>query len=802
MASFHKLILLFAGLSFFCLKLTAQQQEVRCSHYNKPLAVKSAAQSSANSNSRSDTIDIINYNINLDITNFTARRIKGNCIVTFVPKRQNVNHINLDLLKMTVDSVKSAGAIVNYTYNDTMLRVNLPVAINQGDTTDVQVFYQGVPQSDQMWGGFYFQSGYAYNLGVGFAADPHPFGRVWFPCFDNFVERSTYEFNILTSQGRKAFCGGELISETVAGTDSVIRKWVLNEQIPTYLASVAVANYTSVNYNYQGLTRDFPVVLAALPSDTVKMKNSFVNLNNAISAYEDKYHPYVWSRVGFTLVPFSSGAMEHATNIAYPGPLTDGSLTYETLMAHELSHHWWGNLLTCETSEDMWINEGWATYSEHLFLEKVYGNSRYIAEVEANHDKLLHTLHNKEGMMAISGVPHQYTYGDHVYKKGASVAHSLRGYLGDNLFFSGINGLFDSLKFTHINSYDLRDILSVKTGFDLTDFFKDFVFNPGFSDFAIDSISIDPAASGVATVQVYVRQTLKGSNHFYNNVPLTFSFLDQQMNHYQEKRNVSGPSTALSFTVPFQPVLVQLNRDKAINTASSNHEKIISAPGNYNFDIGKIRLEVSSASGNSLVLAEHHWVSPEETQPFEPYLKISPQRYWKIDGITSSDFQAKIRFNYDRRPINLLDHELFSNSADSLILLHRKDASDPWKEFDAYTQNPTSSGAGNFTTERFEKGEYVLAYGDKTILSIGQNLPSETLKIFPNPTSEKLTVVSEPTGKQELLIYDLKGNLQIQHQIIDQTTVIDVSFLPQGIYIITAQKDGLISRRQKLVIAK
>jgi hypothetical protein len=778
------------------------QNKILCSHNKEGSLRKSNLALGSNSNTRSDSIDVLKYTINLDITDFSGKRIKGNCIVKFVPKLNNIDHINLDLLKLTVDSVKISGTLLSFNYNDTLLKINLDSSIIPGDTTEVQVFYQGVPQSDQMWGGFYFQGGFAYNLGVGFAADPHPFGRVWFPCFDNFVERSSYEFNILTSQGRKAFCGGELVSEIVAGTDSVIRKWVLDEQIPTYLASVAVSNYTSVNYNYQGLNRTFPVILAALPSDTIKLKSSFINLNNAIGVFEEKYFPYEWSRIGFTLVPFSSGAMEHATNIAYPRPLTDGTLTYETLMAHELSHHWWGNLLTCQTSEDMWINEGMATYSEHLFLEKVYGRQRYISEVESNHDKLLHTLHNKEGIMAISGVPHQYTYGDHVYKKGASVAHSLRGYLGDNLFFSGIHGLFDSLKFTHINSYNLRNILSVKTGYDLTDFFNDYVFNPGFTDFAIDSFSVSLAAGGNYSVTVHLRQTLKGSDKYYNNVPLSFSFFDQQMNLHQENRNVSGAASSHSFTLPFNPVMVELNREKKINTATSKHEKIISATGSYNFDLGKIRLDVSSVSGNSLILAEHHWVSPDESQPFGDILKISPSRYWKIDGITTADFEAKIRFNYDGRPSSLLDHELMLNTFDSLMLLYRKNASEPWREFDSYTVNTTSSKAGIIITDKFLKGEYVLAFGDRTILNAGTEKSDKKVRFFPNPASNQLNVISEGTATQEITIYDLNGTIQLHQKLKDNFSVIDLSGLNSGIYFIVCKKEGVISEREKIIIFK
>lgn len=265
-------------------------------------------------NDRSDTIDILDYNITLDITDFTAPdTIWGNTQVTFVPKMNNVSTLSLDLLHMTIDSVEMNGNNLAFSYDDTLIVIALPVIHNIGDTSVVTVHYRGEPQGDPSgWGGWYNQTGYAFNLGVGFAADPHNYGRVWFPCFDNFVERSTYKFNITTSNGKVAYCNGQLAGDTTYANGKRMRTWVMNENIPTYLASVSVAAYTHVNQTYNGINGPIPMWLTALPADTTNMKNSFIHLPDAMQAFENGYGPYMWNRVGFCLVPFSSGAMEHA----------------------------------------------------------------------------------------------------------------------------------------------------------------------------------------------------------------------------------------------------------------------------------------------------------------------------------------------------------------------------------------------------------------------------------------------------------------------------------------------------------
>ena len=157
-------------------------------------------------------------------------------MVTFTPKINGVNQIDLDLQSLTVDSIVYANNSIAYTHNDTLINIPLPVTLNTSDTTDVTVYYHGSPQMDPSgWGGFYFSGGYAFNLGVGFQDNPHNYGRVWFPCFDNFVERSTYEFNIISGNGNKAHCNGMLMNETVITGDTISRNWVMNEEIPTYL---------------------------------------------------------------------------------------------------------------------------------------------------------------------------------------------------------------------------------------------------------------------------------------------------------------------------------------------------------------------------------------------------------------------------------------------------------------------------------------------------------------------------------------------------------------------------------------
>ena len=211
--------------------------------------------------------------------------------------------------------------------------------------------------------------------------------------------------------------------------------------------------------------------------------------------------------------------------------------------------HWWGNLITCRTDEDMWINEGMASYSEHLFLESIYGYNSYINEVKLNHKDVLHHAHiNDNGYRSLHGIPHAYTYGDHSYNKGADVAHTLRSYMGDFEFFNSLRSILGAYSFQDIDAYDFRDHINNTSGVNVTQFFDDWIFGAGFPHFSIDSFRVDPTGNDYL-VEVYIQQKLKGTNDLFDSVPLEINFVNSDWSEFQDSFIMSGPASSFSFVV-------------------------------------------------------------------------------------------------------------------------------------------------------------------------------------------------------------------------------------------------------------
>jgi aminopeptidase N len=711
-------------------------------------------------------VDVLSYNINLDLVHLSTHRLAGFTTIELTPKQNATSQIKLYLLKLSVDSVYYQNAkITTFTYNDTILQTNLPAAININDTALLKVFYHGIPQVDGSgWGGFYFSSdsNYAYNLGVGFQAEPHSYGRVWFPCIDEFPERAFYETNITVKNGNKAICGGTLMSVTDNGNNTSTFHWKLHAAIPSYLASVAVANYVAVTDTFAGMNGNVPIQIYVPAVDTSLVKASFINLKSILGIFESKFGPYLWERVGYVGVPFNSGAMESATNIDYPLFAIDGTTNYESLYGHELSHHWFGDLATCATEFDMWFNEGMASYCEPIYMEGLYGAEVYKNTVRSNHLKVIQTCHIVDnGYRAVYGIPSEYTYSTTVYDKGADMAHTLRYYMGDSLFFSSFKAMLNTYKFKDISTIQMRDFLSSNSGIDLTDFFNAWIFSPGFPHFSIDSMKVNSVTPQVKT-RIWVRQRLNYAPAFANSNHLEVTFGNNNWQFFTDTLHFSGQLGTKEFTLPFVPDFVMMDYNEKISDATTDMYKVIKTTGGQVFTASLCNLDVISVPDSALVRVEHNWVAPDPLKTANPDIKrLSDYHYWKVDGILPNSFIAKGKFKYNRivsSSTGNLDNILlpYVSSTDSILLLYRKNAAEDWKIIDFSRFGNTSTGY--LVVDTLRKGEYTLAVGTPYWAYINKNeKPGGDLNVFPNPSNNSFTFSFSVTNKAEIKIYNSLG---------------------------------------------
>lgn len=721
-------------LSTFSLSAQFRCQDLKMANLNGA----SQLVNSINNNAKSDTIDILHYDLDLNLYSIASQQLKGICSIRFTPKMNNVNTMGLDLLKLQVDSIQIGGANLSYSYNDTIIRVNLGSNYSSNDTINLKVYYQGSPQGDASgWGGFHYQSGYYYNLGVGFAADPHTYGRAWFPCFDNFVEKSAYSFTTLTKSPNKAYCNGIRTNTNLVGTDSIYSNWSLTDPIPTYLASVAVSTYKELNSSVNANLGPLPIQLMTKATDTANLASSFRNLNNTILGLENSFGPYRWQKVGYAVT--TVGAMEHATSIHYPISLVDGTLNGEDIMAHELAHHWWGNLITCETAADMWINEGMAEYSSHLYLEKIYNRNRYLDEVRNNAFQVLNRAHRQDGgYRAIYDLPHEYVYGFHVYQKGAMVGHNLRAYLGDNLFFSGLTTLLSNNAFSNLSTTEFRDQLSSITGKPLNAFFDGWVLNPGFPSFSVDSMDVSTSNN---TTFIKVVQHVREAPTLFSNVPVEITFFSSTGDTTSRPLIIASNSGSATFTnLPFAPAFALVNYSAKLLSGDTYDNQKLNTKKIYTSQYSKLRLTVNSVTDSTEMIVMHHWAGPNNRISTGKDYRISTHRFWSVKGYNFQNSDVTARINYDGT-VNGFDNDLLNITEDSLKVLYR---ANPWDKWELYADQiktdlgSSTNGLGYIELEHLKPGDYVLANTAEVIGVEELKLEKGSIEIYPNPTQGQL----------------------------------------------------------------
>ncbi|MEO6190633.1 MAG: M1 family aminopeptidase, partial [Saprospiraceae bacterium] len=535
-----------------------------------------------NSNKRSDSIDISNYNIYLNVTQVSAKSISAHTLVSFRTKLNDLESMTLDLKDLSVDSILYKGNKINFNYDKSIIVLFFGEKLTKDSKTSVEIFYHGIPSRDPVWGGVYFVDKYIYNLGIGLSTTPPNFGKVWFPCFDNFVERSTYDYHVTSVSPSRAYCVGHFVSEDSLSPIAVQRHYRMDNEIPTYLSNFAVSDYvvdrsitTSIG------NANLPIDLIARSSELNTMKVKFAKLPEALDAFEYWFGHYRFERIGF--VATTVGAMEHPTNTAYPiSTITGGTLTdNEALYAHEFGHQWWGNLTTLDDARDMWIKEGNAEYCAHLFLEYAYDRKRFISKVKDNLSTILFNAHvNDSAYLPLSPMPYKNTYGTTTYKKGAAMIHNLRGYLGDSLYRVVCHTIFDSLTGRSMNAYEYRDFINRNSPVKVTNFFDDYIFNPGYTGFYIDSFSQSP----ILSKNIYflnIKQKLHHAEHLCTDIPLTISCYDRNLNRLEFKVRVDGYSSWVEVETPwnFTPEIFLVNEDQKLNYASLQDYVFINSTG-------------------------------------------------------------------------------------------------------------------------------------------------------------------------------------------------------------------------------
>lgn len=768
-----------------------------------------------------DSVDVLHYELCADLGKTTPRLMVGDATLTMV-KLTDIDTVTLDLQGATVNGVWVNGDSTEYAYNNRFLHFPLTTNIGVGDTFSVRVLYRTSGYVENYgFGGLHMDNGLYYNLGAAISANPHPMGRTVLPCRDNFHDKATYRLTVTTAPGWRSVCSGQLQSNTINADSSSTAVWNLQEDIPTYILSLSAAPFSIIRDTVAGDSTlrsaigeniNIPVSIGYLNKDSSQVAQAFEMLHDVVPAFERHFGPYRWHTIGYIGTPW--GSMEHANNIHLTGQcIASIAPACQSTAIHEFAHSWFGNLITCRTADDMWFNEGGASFCEEVGFETAYDKATANNYFREKMDRTQRTAHEDDGgWYPLYAQSWQNVYGTTTYQKGACVWHSLRSYLGDTLFYASMRTFFLRNAFGTISSQNFRDSLSAISGINLTDFFQFHVFTPGFQDFDIETMR----NTATNTYQLSLRQTLRGTTVLGKSCKVPVTFFDKNLHAVKRTFFVSGNyvgEDTSQFTIsslPFTPAFAVVDLDKDYGYAGNADTITLATKGNHAMPLCHFTANVHSLGDSTVFLAvTHHFTEPHTpTESRNPGIVRTTQRYWTIDGLLPGNSLIYGFFYYHINGTNEsdahLDDEvcLRATSFDSLQLLYRPNATSPWQAIGSRHNGNNSSGY--FYTTRLRRGEYTIGIVDTATLDINTGATSSSLPagatFSPNPSEGSFIIhTNNIQNNFTVEIRNAQGTLVYEQDECHNDSIINAG-LQKGVYVVTLLPIHAASVSGKVVI--
>ena len=423
--------------------------------------------------------DVTFYELNIDI-DLDDRMIAG--YVDFYAWAVNeFTELQFDLAKnMVLDEVNYKGRSLTYTREEDAVFVTFP-AVQAGRQFQFRVTYHGEPAQAKKppWdGGFVWEKDKAGRDFVGVACEGDG-ASLWWPCKDHPTEEpDSMAINITVPSDIMCVANGRL-REKVETDVKTTYKWFVTKPINNYNVSVNIANYTVIADTIHSVTGIQPATYYVLDYNEAVAREHFKEARAMMRSLEKFFGPFPFWEDGYKLVETPYLGMEHQTAVAYGNDFK----TYERgirtiygymdyIILHETAHEWWGNNITACDGADVWLHEGFAVYSEVLYVEDQLGYPMSI-------HYLLELRRGIQNRRAIVGPRGEYYWGfEDAYNKGAWILHTLRSVLDDDTMFFGIlKGFQQEFASQIVCTEDLVEYINNVTGQDFKPFFDQYIFD-------------------------------------------------------------------------------------------------------------------------------------------------------------------------------------------------------------------------------------------------------------------------------------------------------------------------------------
>jgi aminopeptidase N len=409
--------------------------------------------------------------------------ISGAITSYFKPTVNTLIQLNFDLHdSLKIDSVWYHQANLTYTHgagNNDLLNISLPAIIPLNTLDSITVYYHGVPPPTGF--GSFYQGNHNGAPVIWTLSEPYG-AKDWWPCKQNLIDKiDSLDIYVVTPKINRVASNGVLVSETVNGPNKTFH-WKTRYATAAYLVAIAVTNYVQYAH-YMHLTSSPTDSLLILnyvyPEDLAYAQANTPQIIKTIALYDSLTIVYPFNKEKYGHAEFGwGGGMEHQT-MSFVGGFSN------TLISHECAHQWFGDYITLGSWEDIWLNEGFATYFEALTEERYFPENWMNWKVTTIRDACREP-HGSVKVDDTTSVSRIFS-GSLSYSKGAYLLHMLRWKLGDRIFFQALHDYLNdpTLVFAYARTPDLMKHLESASGQNLHAFFNEWFNNKGFPSYQI-----------------------------------------------------------------------------------------------------------------------------------------------------------------------------------------------------------------------------------------------------------------------------------------------------------------------------
>jgi len=420
--------------------------------------------------------DLLSYDLDIRVDP-EKKSIGGKNTIRFKMLKDDTR-IQLDLFaNLKVDKILLGATELKYTREINTVFVDFPAPLKKGSVQAIEFYYSGTPQASGRFGGITFGKDPAGRDWITTACQGIG-ASIWWPNKDQQRDEvENMRLRVAIPSTLTDISNGRLVSKTDLGDGYTRYDWQISYPINNYCVSLNIGTYEHFSDKLGDLTMDF----YCLPENLEKAKRQFAQAKPMIEAFQKYFGEYPFKRDGYKLIEVPYSGMEHQTAVTYGNRFANGylerdwtgvgvSLKFDFIIVHESAHEWFGNSITASDISDEWIQEGWATYAECVYVEALFGYEDALKYTNGYKARVT----NRQPIITARGL--NRTSPQDKYFKGALFLHTLRSVVdNDARWWKLIRDYFSHFKYRNIMTEDVVKFFNEQTGKNLTPLFDQYL---------------------------------------------------------------------------------------------------------------------------------------------------------------------------------------------------------------------------------------------------------------------------------------------------------------------------------------